>query len=310
MPVRIVYIDVYAASAPRQSTFVSVFESNRSVELRCITSQTFHDWNGLSQSQRKQFITDMHKRVIGAEGADHLGIFHHSDTAKYDGQELGDNNLDEVSKAVVEIFRAVRPKCRKVIYYTGGTPGGEGWIQRAIGTPEQVLSKDEVQDLINWVAADFRIETKPEFLLSRTVEVLAALAILCHGFLAVWAGDPGRRQAGRAWIDRIDGTREEGDLGTVASLLDSLAPAAGIGSTVLANKWDDVRDGSWWRDCFGTTTVKPFVEKELKGPLDEKPKLEALIDWIDGGAAAPNGFEELVAEAYLQIREELKSDGR
>lgn len=131
--------------------------------------------------------------------------------------------------------------------------------------------------------------------------ILAALSILCQGYLAVWAS-------------RLKTTEDREVLSgkPVGDALDSMGWSKIDQSSLpadLPTKLDDLSKPTWWRQCFGNNNVADLANSELKGKLNESKYLKHLVAWIDEGTPVPEelgSFEDTVAVAFGELCGELR----
>ena len=169
----------------RQTAFVEVLAQHPSIQLRFVTRQSFVDWDDLRTDQRRALIESIAAN-LAATSRYAVGIFHFTDTERFGDEGLG-QAMDPRARYAVEAYRAVKSKCDKVIFYTGGVPKGASWIARSVSGGKDVLHRRELDDLIEWVESGYDERRLPAFLESRSREILPALSILCQGYIAVWA---------------------------------------------------------------------------------------------------------------------------
>ena len=76
----------------------------------------------------------------------------------------------------------------------------------------------------------------------------------------------------------------------------------------LSEKLDEMSDRGWWKQCFGEVNIADLVTGELKGKLEDSPRLKALVAWIDGDESAIGGnLAKTVAGALEELCKELRS---
>ena len=176
-------------------------------------------------------------------------------------------------------------------------PNGE-IIWRPIANREEALTPSEAAQLLAF-AND--VTKKPSWLQEpQGIPTLASLAILCQGYLAVFAAS-----------GQFHGA-------TVSRALSLMGWDSSKHAGLVRANSAEVQNPQWWLDLFGITSDVQESEEVLVGKWRELSNLLAL-EWGQGAEtflalpfveslrqARPLNEPQIVAEAYVAIAERLK----
>jgi len=156
-------------------------------------------------------------------------------------------------------------------YYSKKNRNWIYWINREIREKKDVLKREEILELLEW-SRECKEKGMPKILLPpQGIEILKALAVLCQGYLTVYAEYKG-------W--NTDKNFENKYLRSALEQMGWVALKAGAERSLipdnLGNKIGIVKNSDWWLECFNISDEKDkegklkILEEELKKEWDQE----------------------------------------